>query len=64
MFIKCYHVSHTPSRDLVSEVTPEEGEKRAKDLNVMFIETSAKAGHNVGYMDNNPLAARETKSWC
>jgi Ras-related protein Rab-6A len=28
-------------------VTPEEAEKRAKDLNVMFIETSAKAGHNV-----------------
>lgn len=37
-------------RDLSrSEVTPEEGEKRAKDLNVMFIETSAKAGHNVRY---------------
>ncbi|ORY98124.1 ras family-domain-containing protein [Syncephalastrum racemosum] len=29
------------------EVTIEEGEKRAKELNVMFIETSAKAGHNV-----------------
>ncbi|ORY97992.1 ras-related protein rab-like protein-6A [Syncephalastrum racemosum] len=29
------------------EVTPDEGEKRAKELNVMFIETSAKAGHNV-----------------
>ncbi|ORX61662.1 ras-domain-containing protein [Hesseltinella vesiculosa] len=29
------------------EVTSEEGEKRAKDLNVMFFETSAKAGHNV-----------------
>ncbi|KAL1933466.1 hypothetical protein VTP01DRAFT_7556 [Rhizomucor pusillus] len=29
------------------EVTPEEGEKRAKELNTMFIETSAKAGHNV-----------------
>ncbi|CEG84616.1 Putative GTP-binding protein ryh1 [Rhizopus microsporus] len=29
------------------EVTTEEGEKRAKELNVMFIETSAKAGHNV-----------------
>lgn len=28
-------------------VTTEEGEKRAKELNVMFIETSAKAGHNV-----------------
>lgn len=29
------------------QVTPEEAEKRAKELNVMFIETSAKAGHNV-----------------
>ncbi|KAI9015664.1 ras family-domain-containing protein [Phycomyces nitens] len=29
------------------EVTAEEGEKRARELNVMFIETSAKAGHNV-----------------
>ncbi|KAG2214409.1 ras family-domain-containing protein [Mucor mucedo] len=29
------------------DVTTEEGEKRAKELNVMFIETSAKAGHNV-----------------
>ncbi|KAI7880668.1 ras-domain-containing protein [Lichtheimia hyalospora FSU 10163] len=29
------------------EVTTEEGERRAKELNVMFIETSAKAGHNV-----------------
>lgn len=33
---------------LLREVTPEEGEKRAKELNTMFIETSAKAGHNVG----------------
>ncbi|CDS14227.1 Putative GTP-binding protein [Lichtheimia ramosa] len=29
------------------QVTLEEGEKKAKDYNVMFIETSAKAGHNV-----------------
>lgn len=29
------------------EVTLEEGEKRASDCNIMFIETSAKAGHNV-----------------
>lgn len=28
-------------------MTPEEAEKKAKELNVMFIETSAKAGHNV-----------------
>ncbi|KAG2224822.1 hypothetical protein INT45_008004 [Circinella minor] len=29
------------------QVTLEEGEKKAKEYNVMFIETSAKAGHNV-----------------
>ena len=29
------------------QVSTEEGEKKAKELNVMFIETSAKAGHNV-----------------
>ncbi|KAJ2735784.1 GTPase Ryh1 [Coemansia sp. BCRC 34962] len=29
------------------QVSSEEGEKRARDLNVMFMETSAKAGHNV-----------------
>lgn len=28
-------------------MTPEEAEKKSKELNVMFIETSAKAGHNV-----------------
>ncbi|CAG0885115.1 unnamed protein product [Darwinula stevensoni] len=29
------------------QVTTEEGEQKAKELNVMFIETSAKAGYNV-----------------
>ena len=29
------------------QVSTEEGERKAKDLNVMFIETSAKAGYNV-----------------
>ena len=29
------------------EVKTDEGEKRAKEFNGMFIETSAKAGHNV-----------------
>lgn len=28
-------------------MSTEEGEQKAKELNVMFIETSAKAGHNV-----------------
>lgn len=30
-----------------SQVTTEEGERRSKEYKVMFIETSAKAGHNV-----------------
>lgn len=29
------------------QVTTEEAEKKAQEFNVMFIETSAKAGHNV-----------------
>ena len=29
------------------QVTSEEGERKSKELNVMFIETSAKAGYNV-----------------
>lgn len=29
------------------QVTTEEGERKAKELNVMFIETSAKSGYNV-----------------
>lgn len=33
----------SPSR----QITTEEGEQRAKELNVMFIETSAKTGYNV-----------------
>lgn len=30
-----------------SQVTTEEAETKSKELNVMFIESSAKAGHNV-----------------
>ena len=29
------------------QVSTEDGEKKAKELNVMFIETSAKAGYNI-----------------
>lgn len=29
------------------QVSTEEGERKARELNVMFIETSAKAGYNV-----------------
>ncbi len=32
---------------LYRKVTVEEGERLAKELNVMFVETSAKAGYNV-----------------
>jgi Ras-related protein Rab-6A len=34
-------------------VSTEEGEKKAKELNVMFIETSAKAGYNVKQVNLN-----------
>lgn len=33
------------------QVSTEEGERKAKELNVMFIETSAKAGYNVKQVD-------------
>lgn len=33
--------------DHFRQVSIEEGERKAKELNVMFIETSAKAGYNV-----------------
>jgi Ras-related protein Rab-6A len=32
---------------IARQVTTEEGERRSKEFKVMFIETSAKAGHNV-----------------
>lgn len=34
------------------QVSTEEGERKAKELNVMFIETSAKAGYNVKQVRN------------
>jgi len=37
------------------QVSTEEGEKKAKELNVMFIETSAKAGYNVKQVSNTQL---------
>lgn len=33
--------------DIFRQVSIEEGERKAKELGVMFIETSAKAGYNV-----------------
>ena len=48
------------------QVTTEEGEKKAKELNVMFIETSAKAGHNVKVRQSTrpgvPLVCLESAS--
>lgn len=35
------------------QVVTEEGERKAKELNVMFIETSAKAGYNVKQVMKN-----------
>lgn len=35
------------------QVSTEEGERKAKELNVMFIETSAKAGYNVKQVSEN-----------
>ncbi|KAJ1668215.1 GTPase Ryh1 [Coemansia sp. RSA 1813] len=35
------------------QVSTEEGEKKARDFNVMFMETSAKAGHNVKALFKN-----------
>jgi Ras-related protein Rab-6A len=40
LMLRGVHCSHR-------QVTTEEAEQKAKELNVMFIETSAKAGHNV-----------------
>jgi len=39
------------------QVTTEEGEKKAKELNVMFIETSAKSGYNVKQLFRRVAAA-------
>eukprot|EP00730_Choanoeca_flexa_P013313 TRINITY_DN5184_c0_g1_i2.p1 TRINITY_DN5184_c0_g1~~TRINITY_DN5184_c0_g1_i2.p1 ORF type:complete len:207 (+),score=45.76 TRINITY_DN5184_c0_g1_i2:122-742(+) len=39
------------------QVSIEEGEAKAKELNVMFIETSAKAGHNVKQLFRRVAAA-------
>jgi len=38
------------------QITIEEGEQRAKELSVMFIETSAKTGYNVKQVRGLALA--------
>lgn len=42
---------------LSRQITTEEGEQRAKELNVMFIETSAKTGYNVKQLFRRVAAA-------
>ncbi|KAJ8310614.1 hypothetical protein KUTeg_012479 [Tegillarca granosa] len=42
---------------IIIQVTTEEGERKAKELNVMFIETSAKAGYNVKQLFRRVAAA-------
>ncbi|CAF3960401.1 unnamed protein product, partial [Rotaria sp. Silwood1] len=39
------------------QVATEDGERKAKELNVMFIETSAKAGYNVKQLFRRVAAA-------
>lgn len=57
------------------QVTTEEGEKKAKDLGCLFIETSAKTGHNVKALfskiaqalpgvDNSPGRGDATTTQC
>ena len=38
------------------QVSTEDGERKAKELNVMFIETSAKAGYNVKQLFRDELS--------
>lgn len=44
------------------QVSTEEGERKAKELNVMFIETSAKAGYNVKQVSPRVSNFRVVKS--
>lgn len=46
------------------QVSTEEGERKAKELNVMFIETSAKAGYNVKQVNNHHFGITLTYSTC
>jgi Ras-related protein Rab-6A len=39
------------------QVSTEDGERKAKELNVLFIETSAKAGYNVKQVCDRAKAA-------
>lgn len=48
------------------QVSTEEGERKAKELNVMFIETSAKAGYNVkqvSFSDSITCSMKRILGW-
>ena len=47
IYLHVYNVSLYFQLKFYRQVSTEEGERKAKELNVMFIETSAKAGYNV-----------------
>ena len=44
------------------QVSSEDGEKKAKELNVMFIETSAKSGYNVKQVVEATTAPRKRET--
>lgn len=46
------------------QVSIEEGERKAKELNVMFIETSAKAGYNVKQVSVCVWSCRSLLFYC
>jgi len=53
IFFVCLYFFPFPSLLWSSrQITTEEGEQRAKELNVMFIETSAKTGYNVKQVES------------
>lgn len=45
------------------QVSTEEGDRKAKELNVMFIETSAKAGYNVKQVRKVPIYLLFASYW-
>uniref|UniRef100_A0AAV2JAM6 Ras-related protein Rab-6A n=1 Tax=Knipowitschia caucasica TaxID=637954 RepID=A0AAV2JAM6_KNICA len=47
----------TDQQHLIIQITTEEGEQRAKEMNVLFIETSAKTGYNVKQLFRRVAAA-------
>ncbi len=55
--MKCRQVGNKTDLSDKRQVSTEEGERKAKELNVMFIETSAKAGYNVKQLFRRVAAA-------